>query len=193
MPAFDVSFFAVDDCDDLADQSALVGEGAGLGNVPVSVAYQSLDVLAVCEAGDDLAAALEAPTCDAAMSFGFMHHVPLPAWRLAIIEALMDKVGSGGIVAVSFWRFLNDEGLASKARATHAEGMRERGLPPLDEGDYLLGWKNEPSAYRYCHSFSTAQIDELVEGLAHRAHPIARFSADGRTGDLNEYVIWKTL
>lgn len=59
----------------------------------------------------------------------------------------------------------------------------------LETGDYLLGWKNLPGQYRYCHHFSDAEIDRLIAELAPHASVIASFSADGKTGDLNRYVV----
>lgn len=59
----------------------------------------------------------------------------------------------------------------------------------LEVGDYLLGWKNEPGQYRYCHHFSDAEIDRIIAELVPHASVVASFSADGKTGDLNRYVV----
>ena len=59
----------------------------------------------------------------------------------------------------------------------------------FNEGDYLLGWRNTPGAYRYCHSFSDEETDSLVASVADKAKCVARFRADGRTGNLNEYLV----
>ncbi len=128
---------------------------------------------------------------DLAVCFGFMHHIPLPEWRARLIEAMLHAVKPGGFACVSFWRFADDEGLAEKALRTHAEGCDELNLDPaaFNAGDYLLGWKNRPGAYRYCHSFTDADIDGLVAALPPNAKTAARFRADGRTGSLNEYLV----
>ena len=63
----------------------------------------------------------------------------------------------------------------------------------FEAGDRLLGWQCRPGAYRYCHSFSDADVDALVASVAGRARLADRFRADGRTGDLNEYLVFEVL
>lgn len=212
MPKTAFRFFAVDNCDGLVAERF----GAALRS---TVDYRSVDVLcalmdgagdsggsagangvafeadrSACAGGlgaGDASGAFGAgiPACDLSVSFGFMHHIPLQEHRAAVLRMLADRTRPGGFVAVSFWRFLNDASLAKKAHATHGIALEELALPPLDEGDFLLGWNNAPGAYRYCHSFSDAEIDELAASIADRASVAARFAADGRTGDLNTYLV----
>lgn len=61
----------------------------------------------------------------------------------------------------------------------------------LEPNDYFLGWKNEPSNYRYCHHFSNEEIDRIIAALAPHATVIESFSADGKPGNLNRYVVFK--
>ena len=94
---------------------------------------------------------------------------------------------------VSFWRFLNDEGLAHKARSTTDEALTSLGpafpREALDGNDFLLGWSNLPGVYRYCHSFLESEIDQLIAAVSPEAALVSRFASDGRTGDLNTYVV----
>lgn len=191
-------------------------DGAALGNrIAGSIRWhhQSLDVLAALDAeersggaalaeapdgdptleeapdgGPALAEALQTPRCDLAVSFGFLHHIPLPRWREEVLAMLAAKVRPGGFVIVSLWRFLENPLLARKAEATHERALAELGLPPLDAGDRLLGWRDEPGAYRYCHSFTDGEIDALAASVGHAAE-VARFRADGRDGALNSYLV----
>ncbi len=132
---------------------------------------------------------------DLAVCFGFMHHIPLPEWRAQLLKAMLGAVKPGGLACVSFWRFADDEGLAEKAQHTHAQGCLELGFDPtaFNEGDFLLGWKNREGSYRYCHSFTDADIDGLAASLPSNARTAARFRADGRTGNLNEYLVLQRL
>ena len=132
---------------------------------------------------------------DMAVCFGFMHHIPLPEWREQLLEAMLGAVKPGGFVCASFWRFADDEGLAEKAQRTHAQGCLELGFNPaaFNEGDFLLGWKNREGSYRYCHSFTDTDIDELAASLPPSTRTAARFRADGRTGNLNEYLVLQRL
>lgn len=125
---------------------------------------------------------------DFVVSFGFMHHVPGDALRLRLIRSLVEMTSPGGFVAISFWRFMDDAGLADKALRTTARGCDELDLR-LDAGDYLVGWNGCEGAYRYCHSFDDDEIDVLVAAVAEKAAVVDRFLADGRTGALNSYIV----
>ena len=193
-------------------------DGAALGNRAAGSIrwhHQSFDVLAALDAegrsdgaaldaetpggdptleetpggGPALAEALQTPRCDLAVSFGFLHHIPLPRWREEVLAMLAAKVRPGGFVIVSLWRFLENPLLARKAEATHEHALAELGLPPLDAGDRLLGWRDEPGAYRYCHSFTDGEIDALAASVGHAVTEVARFRADGRDGALNSYLV----
>lgn len=61
----------------------------------------------------------------------------------------------------------------------------------LEPNDYFLGWKNEPGNYRYCHHFSNEEIDRIFAALAPHATVVESFSADGKPGNLNRYVVFK--
>lgn len=61
----------------------------------------------------------------------------------------------------------------------------------LEPNDYFLGWKNEPGNYRYCHHFSNEEIDRIIAVLAPHATVVESFSADGKPGNLNRYVVFK--
>lgn len=144
---------------------------------------------------DDSAMPLGAPAnwADLSVAFGFAHHLPLPAQRQALLRALVEATRPGGYVAVSFWQFARSEKLLAKARAATAEGRAALGLAPFDENDYLLGWQQERGVYRFCHHFPEEEINELAHGVAHLAREAARFSADGKTHDLNRYLMLRVI
>jgi SAM-dependent methyltransferase len=167
----DARVWAVDNCDDLA--SAYAGTDAQERYVQ----FQHLDIARTLLDGQDLSAALEAPACDLCVCFGFMHHVPLPQHRADVLHALVDHAAPGGIVAVSFWQFERDARIMAKAQ------------PLADKGDYLLGWQGRRDVQRYCHSFCEEEVDSLASAVAKQAREVDRFSADGKSGDLNRYVV----
>ena len=68
---------------------------------------------------------------DLSVSFGFLHHIPLPQWRAAFLEALIEATKPGGFACISLWRFLTDDGLAAKAKAKGIE------IVAFDRGGYL--------------------------------------------------------
>ena len=127
---------------------------------------------------------------DAVVSFGFFHHVPGFELRCRLLGWLVDSAAPGGLVAVSLWRFADDERKREKAAKTTAEGITALELPnDLEDGDYLLGWNDEPGVLRYCHSFSDREIDALVSRASCDTVLVDRFRADGRTNDMNEYLV----
>ncbi len=180
LPETELAFYAVDNCE------ALVPAGH-------SAHFQCLDVLGILHGGQRLNDQVKAPACDLSVSFGFMHHVPTAEYREEVLRTLIRKTRPAGYIIVSFWQFMKDAGLAKKAQATHAQALKDLGLPKLEEDDYLLGWKNIPGEYRYCHNFSEAEIDRLVASVEDEAMPISRFVADGRTRNLNTYLILQRL
>lgn len=172
------------------------------------VDYRSLDILTALLAeigrGSDgaimgtrtsaLGTAFPHANCDLAVCFGFMHHVPGAALRQAVLEHLVDSIRPGGIVVISFWQFMNDGRIARKAARSLDLALAQ---PPfagfssssLEEGDHFLGWQADDAAFRYCHHFSTAEIDRLAASVSPLAAPIAAFSADGSNHSLNRYLV----
>lgn len=183
LPEKDLTIFAVDDCDTLVPQRA-------------GVCFQNIDVVDLLLSDAVVPERIDAPPCDLSVCFGFMHHIPGQDNRKKLLESLLQQTRSGGYVVVSFWKFLDNLGLARKARLTHAQALDDLDLNDaeiieLDGGDCFLGWKDTVGSYRYCHSFASGEIDELLGTVAGRASVVARFITDGRTNNLNEYVILK--
>lgn len=135
----------------------------------------------------------DVPECDMSCAFGLMHHIPGTQARQALLDAMVDKTKPRGCTIVSFWQFERDTRLARKAaRATHLALERYPDLQ-LDENDWLLDWQSEPEIWRYCHSFTEAEIDAFVSHVADRAQLIDRFNADGPNDDLNCYLVLRRI
>ena len=189
------SAWAVDNCDDLASLGVSLVRDESRGSHGLNVArdvpdasmpaveYQHLDIMECLYAGRDLSAAIGAPAFDLCVAFGFMHHIPLSEHRMCVLRALVDHAQPDGYVALSFWQFGRDARIMAKAQRV-AQG---------DEGDYLLGWQGQAGLQRYCHSFSEEEVDELVASVASRTREVARYSADGKRGDLNRYIVLEAL
>ncbi len=155
-----VRAWACDNCDELVPDP------------PCPTTYQHVDL---ATSPHEVAA----PACDLAVSFGFMHHLPTVHAREELLATLAEHTRPGGWVAVSFWQFAQDPRLAAKARPV-ADG---------EPGDFTLGWQNDPTAQRYCHSFEEAEIDDLAASVANMAREGTRFHADGKSGRLNRYLV----
>jgi len=167
-----------------------------------SVCFYEFDILSALLADDRVSLSnhsplesLAIPRVDLAVCFGFMHHVPGQLMRKQVLDMLIQQTSPGGLVVVSFWRFMNDERMADNARRSTATGLdnlnADGTLIQLGLNDCLLGWQGSYETLRYCHSFTESEIDSLVASVSGRATELTRFAADGRTGDLNAYVILK--
>lgn len=198
-----IQVWALDSCDELLPQTcagtlvekvnADEADTPDATDVHLQINYLHCDVMEAI--GSSKVFTYGIPQADISVSFGFMHHVPLPEWRVQLLNSLIEATKPGGFVCVSFWEFLADEGLAAKAYKTHERALAELGpvwgfsSADFNDGDFLLGWRNTPGAYRYCHSFSTSEVDALIATVSSRAECVARFRADGRTETLNEYIV----
>lgn len=145
---------------------------------------------------------------DLAVAFGLMHHLPTFALRARVLEGLLGSLRPGDFAVVSFWQFLNDPRLAAKAATVTAEGRAAHCLPTFHENDFLLGWQHAEGTYRFCHHTPEDEIDALLAAIREPSAPstsgcappaplpfreIARFSADGKLGNLNRYLILQRL
>lgn len=134
------------------------------------------------------------PACHVTCSFGFMHHVPDMRLREAVLAELVRHTAPGGIVSCSLWQFMHDARLARKAgeaeqRAAADPPFASYRADALEPGDHLLPWQDS-EGLRYCHHFEEGEVDRLVASLpVARVRELSRFFADGRTGDLNRYLV----
>lgn len=183
-PGLAVSAHAVDGCRGLAESRPCPPS--------VSVSFQELDVVEELLEGSGLAESIASPPCELVVCFGFFHHVPGFDARVELLSSLLEKAVPGGHVAISLWRFMDDPHLADKAESVTRRAVEERGLS-LDEGDWLLGWQDDDDALRYCHSFGDEEVFSLVEAVSGRGRLAMRYRDDGRTGKLDEYLVFERL
>ena len=158
------------------DHDKALAQADGAESFPC-VTFVPLDILGTLLSGESLTDALPVPPCDMSVCFGFMHHVAFPQHRAAVLRALVEHTKPGGIVVTSFWQFARSPRILAKAQ------------PLPDVGDYLLGWQDRTDVHRYCHSYADDEIDELVASLNGDVHVVERFQADGKTNNLNCYVV----
>lgn len=184
MPSCVIDTYALDACKELPENGLEPPSN-------VKTNFQCCDVIEELRSGNFTRLLQKNGQADLAVSFGFMHHIPLLSWRELFLNALVEAVAPGGYVCVSFWQFLNDKNLAAKAEKTTEKGISELEFDrrQFEEGDYLLGWKNKPGAYRYCHSFSDKEVNALVKSTSRKATLEALFCDDGRTGNMNAYLV----
>ena len=93
-PGAQISARCIDSCGALVGQLAVPS--------PSSVEFEQRDIVdQLLEGG-----ALQLPSAQLAVCFGFMHHVPGSTARKQLLQELFRCVEPGGCLAVSFWQFL---------------------------------------------------------------------------------------
>jgi 2-polyprenyl-3-methyl-5-hydroxy-6-metoxy-1,4-benzoquinol methylase len=116
--------------------------------------------------------------------FGVLHHVPSRKLRRELIQLLGQSLVSGGFLALTAWRFLNEKRFQKKQ--IHPSIIK---INPddLEVNDYILDWQKGLVAHRYCHYTDDQELKELVasSGLEF----VQEFTADGKSGNLNHYLI----
>lgn len=194
---------AYDSCPALAEAGAEGVEGEPPRPLALALHFHKLDLVESLLDGT-LADQLPEGACDIAVAFGLMHHLPTFALRARVLEGLLGSLRPGGFAVVSFWQFLNDPRVAAKAAAVTAEGRATHCLPTFQENDFLLGWQHAEGVYRFCHHTPEDEIDALLAAIREPSAPsassrtsaaplpfreVTRFSADGKQGNLNRYVV----
>jgi len=116
--------------------------------------------------------------------FGVWHHVAGSEQRTELLRDLAQLLTPDGKLMISCWRFLRNKTLAKRQIDPSTCGIDPT---TLEEGDYLLDWQRGKRALRYCHDTSLSQM----QNHANSAHLTisTHFSADGKTGDLNDYYV----
>lgn len=122
---------------------------------------------------------------DLIVLFGVWHHIPGSQLRQQLLAQLSALLQKNGILVVSCWKFLRSPKLKERLIDPNQAGIDQN---LLEKGDYILDWKSGSNALRYCHD--TAR--EEITGHARTAglHLLQDFSADGATGDLNDYYLF---
>ena len=177
-------YFAVDNCEALV-QTGMTG--AQITFIEMDLVNSLLDTT--------LETQLKVPACDLVVAFGFLHHVPGFQNRIRLLYTLLDKTKPGGYLCVSFWQFMNSAKLAAKASKTTAQALQQLQISSdaLEKNDYLLGWQDQTHTWRYCHHFTQGELEDLVAQLAPQARMCAQFSADGKEGNLNRYIVFQRI
>jgi SAM-dependent methyltransferase len=121
--------------------------------------------------------------------FGVLHHVPGFDAREALLGTLLSRLSESGRLVVTAWQFGAHERF--RRRIVSFESYNETATQKLDPdelepGDHLLRWREE-ALLRYCHYCDAAELERLLERLPVRV--VDAFSADGKSDDLNRYLI----
>lgn len=121
--------------------------------------------------------------------FGVMHHIPSLNLRKKMIQNLVHNLEQDGILAVAFWQFTRDQRFAYKNISREKFNIEQE---DLEKNDYILDWQRGKTAYRYFHFSDDDEISEIFSGIG-EVKMIEKFDADGKSDNLNRYVLVKKL
>lgn len=208
---------AIDNCAALVEEASSKA-AADSSTCKIALTFHELDIVDHLLT-DSLASVTPAGTCDLAVAFGLVHHLPRFDLRTRALAALGTALRPDGFALVSFWQFLDDPRLAAKAREATETGRSLHDLPAFGPHDALLPWQANDRVFRFCHHCADDEIDALIEkantmlsqsgkpfatdspsgtaatnrGTTTPLREVARFSADGKSGTLNRYVVLQRL
>ena len=120
--------------------------------------------------------------------FAVIHGVPSRERRRALLEACAARVAPDGRLVLTTWR------RGERERTVDWNSYSSRARMPIDcsqlePGDHLIPWGDGDDVVRYFHSFDESELATWTAGL-----PLVldqRYRADGRTGDQNEYFVFR--
>lgn len=121
-------------------------------------------------------------------AFAVLHHIPSMELRLDILRCIHMLLRKDGFLVHSNWQFLNSEKLKARIQPWDAAGMSSS---EVDEGDYLLDWRNGGAGLRYVHYFDEQELNELAK--AGHFQVADSYFSDGEGGRLSLYQIWKPI
>jgi SAM-dependent methyltransferase len=148
---------------------------------PADAHWQLCDVL-------ESPGALPSGPFDLVVLLAVIHGVPGRERRRALLAACASRLAPGGRLAFSTWW----RGRAERVVDWNSYSSRAR-MPidcsQLEPGDRLIPWGAGNDLVRYFHFFDESELSTWTAGL-----PLAleqRYRADGRTGDQNEYFVFR--
>lgn len=118
---------------------------------------------------------------DLVVLFGVMHHIPGEANRRAMMQQLWERAAPGGLLVVTFWLFYEVDKLRERIIAWDDPRL-PAGLA-VEPHDYILDWRRDAPALRYCHYVDVTEMERLTAGM----EKIAVYEADAA----NRYVVIK--
>ena len=121
-------------------------------------------------------------------AFAVLHHIPSMELRLNLLRMVYQLLKTEGLFIHSNWQFLNSEKLKARIQPWEAAAISES---EVDAGDYLLDWRSGGDGLRYVHHFDESELQELAAVTGFQIRDM--FYADGETGDLGLYQVWKPV
>ncbi len=130
---------------------------------------------------------------DLIVVFGVMHHLPGSQQRLDWLNWFQKHLSENGLLVVADWQFSREsKRFAEKIISPENLGISAAELEPHDS---ILDWQQGVVSYRYCHETQAEEQTEQNKALETQ-NPmvtlIKEFDADGKSGQLNHYRVWRS-
>jgi SAM-dependent methyltransferase len=125
---------------------------------------------------------------DWVFAFAVFHHLPGFDLRKSTLNAIGALLSAEGRAAISVWDFLASSRLKDRIVPWESVGIRE---DEVDEGDYLIDWREGGSGVRYVHHFSPEELLDLADDTSYRV--VDEYRSDGENGRLGLYQIWEAV
>jgi len=123
---------------------------------------------------------------DLIVFFGVLHHIPSKDRRLKLLRKTKNYLKPGGLLVFSNWHFKKFKRFNSYVISWKKAGLSKS---QVERNDYILDWKKGVTAYRYVHLVDDQEIKWLVSKLEMKL--VKTFTADGKQGQGNKYIILK--
>lgn len=127
------------------------------------------------------------------VAFGLLHHIPTFEKRASLLKFLISSTQTGGIIAISCWNFLASKKIHNKAIKTTEIALEKLGIEFDDLNDYFLNWNDDYETFRYCHNFSNEECINLAKEVERKAILIDKFTSDGKSNNLNHYLVFQRI
>lgn len=131
-----------------------------------SIRLCQVDVMQLTPKNSDVRLPSYVQPADVAVAFGLFHHILSAQQRQTLLLSILTFLRPGGLAVLSFWQPHTDPKLfASMQKAIQCA---KECYPQLafGENDYVLGWQNNFEIFRAIHSFTTNEVNELIENVS---------------------------
>jgi SAM-dependent methyltransferase len=128
---------------------------------------------------------------DFILAFAILHHLPSTDLRRQLLQEagiLLNKSNypTSGCFIHSEWQFLNSPRLRARIQPWESIGLKQS---DVEEGDYLLDWRQGGRGLRYIHHVNREELEILASTSGFQIKN--SFLSDGEGGRLGIYQVWE--
>ena len=99
------------------------------------------------------------PVYDFVLAFAVLHHLPGELNVVRVLQQIRRFLAPGGKFIFSVWQFLNSPRLRERIQDWSEIGLS---TSQVEQGDYLLDWRQGGHGLRYVHAFTADELESLA-------------------------------